>query len=67
MASQVGVLKKILRRDLDQGGQGKIGEESRAPEGSQAPGWPLHFCILYTPSPRVGDVPWWLPGTRGCG
>lgn len=46
VASQVGVLKKILRRDLDQGGQGKIGEESGAPEGSQAPGVApplLHF------------------------
>lgn len=46
MASQGGVLKEVHRRALDQGGQGKIGEESRAPEGSQAPGVApplLHF------------------------
>lgn len=46
MASQGGVLKEVHRRGLDQGGQGKIGEESRAPEGSQAPGVApplLHF------------------------
>lgn len=38
MGSQAGVLKKIHRRDLGQGGQGKRGEESRVPEGSEAPG-----------------------------
>lgn len=46
MASQGRVLKEVHRRALDQGGQGKIGEESRAPEGSQAPGVApplLHF------------------------
>lgn len=46
VASQGGVLKEVHRRALDQGGQGKIGEESRAPEGSQVPGVApplLHF------------------------
>lgn len=58
VASQGRVLKEVHRRALDQEGSRKIGEESRAPEGSQAPGVAPPISAFYTlPLPGFGEVP----------